>query len=764
MVVCLCTFVLAPSTSQAQSGLGQAERSTQTPEVPTPLTSESARELVSTLSDEQVRALLLERLDAVAEAEQEVRDGDVSAFTYHATEGIYNSIRDAVTRLPILWAQQMKSFQNFSERIGPGGLWIMLSSMAMGIGAGLLAELLFNRLTRRWHRETPTNREPSFRQSLSFLFGRLCKDVFGVLVFFIVAQQAGPLLSNLVYSEDDAPWPVMVPYIWLIWTNLIVIPRLGAAVGRFLLAPNRSEHRIVHTDDWTARYAYRNQIGVILLIGFLIFIVEFNVLNGVAMGASRLGFWLNLAVHVYLIVFALRAWDGLVMMMRGPDPDVTPAEERFARIYPWFLIVVSVGTWLIVNIIVSYGAFHLLVGGTAYKMMFLLAFAPAMDTGIRGLVRHLVPPMTGEGELAERAHRATKRSYIRIGRVIVFAIVLIVIARIWGIDLSNLAAAGVGAQLAGRLIEIMIILATGYLVWELVSLYINRKLAAEQTAAGLDPTEDEPGGGEGGGAGGSRLATVLPLLLGVTKSAIAVIFGLIALGHIGIDITPLLAGAGIIGLAIGFGAQKLVADVVSGMFFLFDDAFRTGEYVEVEGTVGTVEKISIRSMQLRHHKGPVHTIPYGEIPKLTNYSRDWVIMKLRFTVPFETDPNKVKKLFKQIGKEMMEVPEFAADLLQPFKSQGVFDFDDVGMIIRGKFMAKPGRQFVLRKEIYNRVKRAFEDNGIAFARREVRVAIPGLGDATDLSDEQKSAIAESAAQAVQDGLTDPVGAEDPKKA
>jgi len=187
-----------------------------------------------------------------------------------------------------------------------------------------------------------------------------------------------------------------------------------------------------------------------------------------------------------------------------------------------------------------------------------------------------------------------------------------------------------------------------------------------------------------------------------------------------------------------------VADVVSGIFFLVDDAFRTGEYVEVEGTVGTVERISIRSMQLRHHKGPVHTIPYGEIPQITNYSRDWVIMKLKFTVPFETDPNKVKKLFKNIGKEMQEVPEFAADLLQPFKSQGVFDFDDVGMIIRGKFMAKPGKQFTLRKEIYNRVKKTFEENGIEFARREVRVAIPNLDSAEKLDESDKQAISAAA--------------------
>ena len=167
----------------------------------------------------------------------------------------------------------------------------------------------------------------------------------------------------------------------------------------------------------------------------------------------------------------------------------------------------------------------------------------------------------------------------------------------------------------GRFIEILVVIAVGYLVWEIVSLWINRRLAAEQTAAGFDLTEEEPGGGEGGGIGGSRLSTVLPLLLGVMKAAIALIFGLIALGNIGIDITPLLAGAGIIGLAVGFGAQKLVADVVSGIFFLVDDAFRTGEFVEVEGTMGTVEKISIRSMQLRHHKGPVHTIPLWRDPQ-----------------------------------------------------------------------------------------------------------------------------------------------------
>jgi small-conductance mechanosensitive channel len=231
------------------------------------------------------------------------------------------------------------------------------------------------------------------------------------------------------------------------------------------------------------------------------------------------------------------------------------------------------------------------------------------------------------------------------------------------------------------------------------------------------------------------------------------VFLLLGLSNVGVDTTPLLAGAGIVGLAIGFGAQKLVTDVVSGIFFLVDDAFRNGEYVEVEGTMGTVEKISIRSMQMRHHKGPVHTIPYGEIPKITNFSRDWVIMKLRFTVPFDSDPNKIKKIFKKIGQDMLVMDEFKEDFLAPFKSQGVLEIDDVGMVIRGKFMCKPGTQFMIRKEIFNRVNTAFAENGMEFARREVRVALPSMGDQA-LTAEDKAAISAAATQAAQEVAPD----------
>ncbi|MEM7319395.1 MAG: mechanosensitive ion channel family protein, partial [Pseudomonadota bacterium] len=443
-------------------------------------------------------------------------------------------------------------------------------------------------------------------------------------------------------------------------------------------------------------------------------------------------------------VIAWRAREGLSQMMLGTDPDRTEFDVRVAKFYPYFAIAVTLVMWIVVEIIAGFGMFALLLTLPHYTSMFWLLMAPAIDTLIRGLVRHLAPPMVGEGAIAERAYKATKRSYIRIGRVLAGVFVVLRIADAWNIDLRNVASAGVGGDFGGAVIEFLMIVAVGYIINEAVSLWINRRLAKEQTAA-ASPDEEA---GEGGGAGGSRLATVLPLLRVTAQVAIAVIFGLLALGALGVDTTPLLAGAGILGLAIGFGAQKLVSDIVGGIFFLVDDAFRVGEYVDVGGTTGTVEKISIRSMQLRHHRGPVHTIPYGEIQKLTNYSRDWVIMKLKFTVPFDTDPNKVKKIFKKIGAEMLADETHKDGFLEPFKSQGVFDFDDVGMIIRGKFMAKPGKQFTLRKEIYNRVKSSFKENGIDFARREVRVAIPGLDEAEHLTDEQKASVGAAAGDAV----------------
>ena len=737
LVLTVLLALTSYSKADAQSLFSGNSGDDATVTLPDPLTEDAANALISRLSDSEVRALLLDQLNAQA---VEVDDGEaLSELFHHATSGAAGVIALSVQKLPLVFEKQPQAFATFYGKIGGDGLLKLLGYMIIMFGGAAIAELIFRRLIKKWQIKPPADFDNvTLRETVVFLVQRLAREIVAVFVFIFVAMNIGLAIMP----------PFLGSVVGLIAPYLIAFPRLMVAVGRFMVAPNNPHFRLLNVDDRTAKAIVFHNFGFAFLIGFSIVLVQFNAFNGLPRGETRIGFWLNLAVHIYLAAVVWKYQAGMVSMMRGFDPNVSPAEDRVARAFPYFAIAVSLGIWWLIQIIVSYGNIEMLNGAPHYKTMTLLIFAPAMDTLIRGLVRHLSPAMSGEGPLAERAYQSAKRSFIRIGRVVVFGIVIMLIAGFWDISASNIATAGVGPQLAANLMEFLIIIAIGYLIYEVVSLYFHRKLAAEQTASGYVPDEESVGG-DGGGAGGSRLSTVLPLILLVSQTTIVIVFLLLGLGNIGIDTTPLLAGAGIAGLAIGFGAQKLVTDVVSGVFFLVDDAFRTGEYVEVEGTMGTVEKISIRSMQLRHHKGPVHTIPYGEIPKITNFSRDWVIMKLRFTVPFNTDPNKVKKIFKKIGQEMLSLEEFKDDFLQPFKSQGMLEIDDVGMVFRGKFMAKPGTQFTIRKEIFNRVNAAFAENGLEFARREVRVALPSM-DGKDLTDEDKSTIAAAATQAAQE--------------
>lgn len=293
--------------------------------------------------------------------------------------------------------------------------------------------------------------------------------------------------------------------------------------------------------------------------------------------------------------------------------------------------------------------------------------------------------------------------------------------------------------LAADLWEVLLVGFLAYLAFESVKILIDRKIEEE---GGIEEAEL---GEEGGAASSSRLATLLPLFRNFLFIVIAVIAGMIALSELGVDIAPLFAGAGVIGLAIGFGAQTMIRDIFSGAFFLMDDAFRKGEYIDIGSIKGTVEKISIRSMQLRHHMGALHTIPFGEIHHLTNYSRDWVMMKLPLRVTYDTDVETVRKLIKTLGQELLEHPEEGPKFVQPLKSQGVYKMEDSAMIIRVKYMTKPGDQFTTRKLVYAKIRELFEREGIRFAHRQVTVQVAGQPDGKPLTEAEKDAVAGAAA-------------------
>ncbi len=291
--------------------------------------------------------------------------------------------------------------------------------------------------------------------------------------------------------------------------------------------------------------------------------------------------------------------------------------------------------------------------------------------------------------------------------------------------------------LENTLQRVFILLLIGLILWEFVRSQIKENIGKE--------IPEQESQGEEGGAGGSRSETLLLLLRKTILFVMFTIVFLLLLSSMGINIGPLLAGAGVIGLAIGFGAQTLVKDIIAGIFFLIDDAFRVGDYIETGGLKGTVEHISLRSLRLRSPRGPVHTIPFGNMGTVTNNSRDYIISKLDFRVRYDTDVNKVRKIIKKINKKIMKDEEMGPVMLDKLKSQGVRELDDSAMIMRVKFKTIPGEQFVIRREVFRMMQEAFSKNGIEFAHRNVTVYLPP-GESAGTPD--KKAIEAGAAAAV----------------
>ncbi|MEN8188466.1 MAG: mechanosensitive ion channel family protein [Thermodesulfobacteriota bacterium] len=255
-----------------------------------------------------------------------------------------------------------------------------------------------------------------------------------------------------------------------------------------------------------------------------------------------------------------------------------------------------------------------------------------------------------------------------------------------------------------------------YLAWQFFSGWVDQRILEEM------PDSDEEA--DEGGKGGSRRGTLLLLLRKFILVITLVIAIISILSAMGLNVAPLIAGAGILGLAISFGAQSLVTDIFAGIFFIIDDAFRVGDYIDTGTAKGVVEQISLRAVRLRHHRGMVQTVPFGKVGTVVNFSRDYIIMKLDFRVKYDTDVDKVRKIVKKIYKELLADEEFGPRLIGKLKSQGVLQMDDSAMIMRVKFTTPPGEQFVMRKEVYRRLQEAFQKNNIEFAHRNVTVYMP----------------------------------------
>ena len=187
---------------------------------------------------------------------------------------------------------------------------------------------------------------------------------------------------------------------------------------------------------------------------------------------------------------------------------------------------------------------------------------------------------------------------------------------------------------------------------------------------------------------------------------------LVVLAELGVNIAPLLAGAGVVGLAVGFGAQTLVKDVITGAFILFEDSIAVGDYVEVGSHEGTVEAITVRTIRLRDIHGTVHTIPFSSVDSVKNYTKDFAYHVAEIGVAYRENTDDVVKLLREVGEDLRADPEYADDIIEPMEINGLDRFDDSAVVIRSRLKTQPGAQWRVKREFNRRVKLKFDAEGI----------------------------------------------------
>jgi small-conductance mechanosensitive channel len=379
-------------------------------------------------------------------------------------------------------------------------------------------------------------------------------------------------------------------------------------------------------------------------------------------------------------------------------------------------------SWVKVNALLTVGLVLLWGLRTAGAMpaFWLLAVVivwPLADRMTRRAVEHLLrPPGTTEVAGLPTLTAVFLERGLRAGLIIG---ALALLAWGWGVDLESMAAREtmMTRMAHGALSAVAIALIADF-VWHVAKAAIDIKLA-ETVDPGLPNTPEA--------RRRSRIRTLLPIFRNILFVLVIAVAALMVLAAMGVEIGPLIAGLSVLGVAIGFGAQSFVRDIIAGMFYLLDDAFRVGEYIQSGNYKGTVEGFSIRSVRLRHQRGAVYTVPFSLLGAVQNQSRDWVIDKLTVGITYDSDIEKARKLIKQIGLELAEEPEFKPVILEPLKMQGVDAFGDYAVQIRMKMMTLPGENFVVRRQALARIKKAFDANGVKFAFPTVQLA--GEGDA-----------------------------------
>jgi len=546
---------------------------------------------------------------------------------------------------------------------------------------------------------TPSRAHASLDHQLRLFYGRalvivgsLVADIAAVFIAAGAGYGAALLLAA-------AGWHGRFEAVFL---NAFVVVEVGKVLVRMVFARRYRHLRLFPMTDEVAHYWNDRLERLVSAGGYGVLLVAPVV---EAMFSAELGRAFGLVVTLAVYVYAVR----LVWKNRAPVRERVRQRAEQAGAFAGTLLRMLARTWhlvaiayctamLVVSQLDPVDALPYMVYGTVQSVLAvgIGLLLSAMLTGL--LSRRLVLPQEARARLPmlEARLNAYIPMFLKGLRLLILVVVLLFVLDAWRVfNLSQWLASGAGTAALATLVRVAIVLLAAATAWTLVASLIEHRLSSE-----------------GGQQPSARERTLLALFRNALLIVIATMAILIVLSQIGIDIGPLIAGAGVVGLAIGFGAQKLVQDVINGVFIQLENGMNQNDVVEVAGVFGTVEKITIRSVGIRTLDGGYHMIPFSSVDKVSNHMRDFSYHLGEYTIAYRESVDDAAYHLERAFDELMTDPVLSPEILEDMTIAGVTSLNERGFTIRVLIKTKPGMQWAVQRGYNRLVKKHFNAAGI----------------------------------------------------
>jgi small conductance mechanosensitive channel len=694
---CLWFFAPAPGVIAQEAAPEAAARSAE------------IESIIKTLEDPGAREELIRQLQILSQARPEEQAAsevksaasqtlrDISRRLNSVTESVV-VLTGNINQIPEIlgWFKNELTDPQSRQR------WIdILINITLTMGLGYLGFFLVRWGLFRFRRAVA---EKPVEHSLSKTFrllGILVLDLLPIFVFALVAYLTLGLVGPLEKTRLVA----------LAWINAFIIVHGLLALFHLIFAPSAPILRCSELSDETANYLviWGKRLGYTSIYGY--FTLQAALLLGLPQPSYEVLLrLLGLLVAVLVIVIILQnreevtafvqQWPNRQEGQAARGPLSRGVRIRLAQVWHLlaiFYVIVLFGVW---GFQIDRG-FFFLMRATLLTLVVLVV--------LRGLLR-LLATLFNRGfrikdelksrypGLDERANRYL-HTLRRVLNVVVYFLAAMSILQAWGINSFGWLISEPGQVLGGTLVAVFGILLTAFLIWEIVNSVIEGHLTRKDDQ-GLNHEAS------------ARTRTLLAVARKALAIVLTVVASLMVLSRLGVDTAPLLAGAGVLGLAVGFGSQKLVQDVITGVFILLEDQIAVGDVVNLGDKGGVVEAVSIRTVRLRDLTGTVHTIPFSAISIVSNLTKDFSYYVMEVGIAYREDVDEVMQVLRDIGTELQLDAEYGPKILEPLDVLGVDAFADSAVVIKARIKTVPIKQWWVGREFNRRMKKRFDELGI----------------------------------------------------